>query len=302
MSGRVEAMELARFTVETLGYWSGPVHPEPLGGGLTNRNFVVTDRGQRFVARVGNDIPVHLIVREHERAAARAAHAAGIGPEVVYTEPGALVMRYIEGRPLAPEDVRDPARLGDILGLVRRCHTEVGAQFVGPALAFWPFHVVRNYIRTIQDAGGYWAQEAGGMLGLIQRLERGLGQVSIVFGHNDLLAANFIDDGQRLWLIDYDYAGYNSPLFDLANLASNSGFDEEAERRMLALYLGEPPGDAAWRSYSAMRATSLLRETLWSMVSELHSSLDFDYRSYTLDYRQRLADAVARFDWLESRS
>ena len=128
------------------------------------------------------------------------------------------------------------------------------------------------------------------------QLEKGLGPVELVFGHNDLLAANFIDDGKRLWLIDYDYAGLNSPLFDLANLASNNGFSEEAEREMLGLYYGREADTRMLKSYAAMKAASLLRETMWSMVSETHSTIEFDYRGYTLDYRGRLDAAVAAFD------
>jgi thiamine kinase-like enzyme len=112
-------------------------------------------------------------------------------------------------------------------------------------------------------------------------LERAVGPIDLVFGHNDLLPANIIDDGERLWLIDFDYAGFNSPLFDLANLASNNQLSEDQEHRLLDTYFGEPTPPARWRAYAAMKCASLLRETMWSMVSEIHSELDFDYGAYT---------------------
>ena len=93
---------------ESLSFWRGPVGAEPLPGGMTNLNFVVRDGGERFVVRIGDDIPVHQVMRFNERAASIAAHAAGLSPEVVHAEPGALVMRFVEGRTLAPEDVRRP--------------------------------------------------------------------------------------------------------------------------------------------------------------------------------------------------
>ena len=282
--------------ISKLSCFSGSVSVEPLSGGLTNRNFLVRHGGECFVVRVGDDNPVHLIVRWHELAAAKAAHRAGIGPEIIHTEAGLLVMRHIAGAALNPNDVADHARLPTIIALIKACHYDVRDLFDGPLMAFWPFHVVRHYARLIREAKGKWASDVDPLLALGVRLENGIGPVSLVFCHNDLLAANIIDDGTRLWLIDYDYAGLNSPLFDLANLASNNGFDEATEIRLLELYLGHAPDVAQLRSYRAMRAASLLRETMWSMVSETHSTLDFDYRSYTVEYRSRLDVAVAAFD------
>ena len=88
---------------ESLPCWRGPVEAEPLPGGMTNINFVVRDGGERFVVRIGDDIPVHQVMRFNERAASLAAHAAGLSPEVIHAEPGALVMRL---RP-APLQLRD---------------------------------------------------------------------------------------------------------------------------------------------------------------------------------------------------
>jgi thiamine kinase-like enzyme len=116
-----------------------------------------------------------------------------------------------------------------------------------------------------------------------------------VFGHNDLLAGNLIDDGRRLWLIDWDYAGLNTPLFDLANLASNNAFTRDDEATLLHVYFDAAPDAATLRGYDAMRVASLLRETLWSMVSELHPAVDFDYAAYTRENLARLDEERARF-------
>ena len=98
----------AKERVGQLPLWSGPVKPERLGGGFTNINYTVEDGGARYVVRVGDDIPVHQIMRFNERAASRAAFAAGISPEVIHNEPGILVMRYVEGQTCTPADIRDP--------------------------------------------------------------------------------------------------------------------------------------------------------------------------------------------------
>jgi thiamine kinase-like enzyme len=281
--------------VRKLSIWKGPVDPKPLGGGTTNVNLLVADGGQRYAVRVGDDIPIHQIMRFNERAASRAAFLAGISPEVVYDEPGILVMRYIEGRTCTPDDIRDPARLGKILPMMKRVHREMPRFIRGPMLVFWVFHVIRDYAHTLEEGGSGYASRLPDLLDVAAMLELAIGPIDLVFGHNDLLAGNFIDDGERIWLIDWDYAGFNSPLFDLSNLASNNEFDVAQEEWMLSVYFGRPADNQLWRSYRAMKCASLLREAMWSMVSEIHSKLDFDYGAYTLDYMDRFARTYAAY-------
>ena len=272
---------------EGLPRWRAPARATPLSGGITNINFKVESGGESFVVRLGGDIPVHQVMRFNELAASRAAHTAGISPEVVHAEPGVLVIRFIEGKVFAEEDVRDPANLGRIVALVRRFHREVPKHLRGPALTFWVFHVLRDYGHSLEAGGSAHLATLPRLQGIAAGLEAAVGPIDLVFGHNDLLAANFIDDGSRLWLIDYDYAGFNSPLFDLANLASNNQLDPAQERELLALYFERPPAADTWRGFVAMKCASLLRETLWSMVSEIHSELDFDYGAYTAENLER---------------
>ncbi len=276
--------------------WSGPVDPEPLTGGITNLNFVVADGGERFFVRVGEDIPIHGILRHNELAAARAAEAAGVSPPVVYAEPGAIVMRFVDGRTFGPEDVRDPANLERIVDLIRRCHHDMPRHLRGPVLMFWVFHVIRDYAGTLRDGNSRSRGLLPGLIERAERLEAAVGPIEVVFGHNDLLAANFIDDGRRLWLVDWDYAGFNSPLFDLANVASNNEFPPELVSRLLEAYFGTPADAALRRRCQAMACASLLRETMWSMVSEIHSTLDFDYAAYTDENLDRFERSFTAFD------
>lgn len=282
----------ARERIARMPFWHGPVAPERLGGGITNLNFTVTDRGERYVVRVGDDILVHQIMRFNERAASKAAFDAGISPEVVHSEPGVLVLRYIEGRTCTPAEMRDADRLAKVLPLLKRVHRELPRFLRGPALAFWVFHVIRDYAHTLSGSKSRFTSRLADFIDVAADLELAVGPVDLVFGHNDLLAGNFIDDGKRIWLIDWDYAGFNSPLFDLANLASNSEFDTDQEEWMLTTYFGRMPERLP---YEAMKCASLLREAMWSMVSELHSRLDFDYNAYALDYLDRFGRAWSRF-------
>jgi thiamine kinase-like enzyme len=286
--------------VAELEIWFGRVEPVPLAGGITNQNFAVEDRGRRYVVRVGSDIPVHGVVRATELAASRAAHLAGLSPAVVHAEPGILVLDFIEGRTLTAEDVRDPANLERLIDMVRRCHRDVPRHLRGPAAMFWVFHVVRDYGHTLREGKSFHLSMLPDLLARADRLEAAVGPIEVVFGHNDLLAANFIDDGKRLWLVDWEYAGFNSPLFDLGGLASNSEFSREQAERALALYFGKPVDDDLRRRAAAMTAASLLRETMWSMVSEIHSTVDFDYAAYTAENLRRFEAAYAAFDAMEN--
>jgi len=276
-----------------LSCWSGRVSPEPLTGGITNKNFTVRDRGERFVVRIGDDIPVHQVMRFNELAASRAAASAGLSPAVIHNEAGAIVFQFIEGKTLAAEDVRPRAMLTRILPLIRRCHVELPKHLRGPALIFWVFHIARDYAGSLREAMSHHVEKLPHLLDVAAELEAMVGPVDIVFGHNDLLPANFIDDGKRLWLIDWDYAGFNSPLFDLGNLASNNEIEPDDERWLLEEYFRKPLTADLERRYRAMKCASLLRETMWGMVSEAHSTIAFDYAAYTADYLARFERAFA---------
>jgi thiamine kinase-like enzyme len=275
--------------------WSGPVDPETVTGGITNANFVVRDGGERFFVRIGDDIPVHGVWRWNELAASRAAHAAGISPAVVHAEPGAIVFRFIDGRTLVSEDLQRPDTLSRVLQLMQRCHREMPKYHAGPAVLFWVFQVVRTYAATLRAGGARHVAELTRLDQIASDLEAAVGAVRIVFGHNDLLAANFIDDSRRLWLVDWDYAGFNSPLFDLGGLASNNELSYPLEHWMLENYFDTALTAALWRRYAAMKCASLLREAMWSMVSEIHSSLDVDYVSYTEQNLGRFERAYDEF-------
>lgn len=264
-----------------LPIWQGQAKAAPLGGGITNINFVVQDEVRRAVVRIGDDIAVHHILRFNELAASRAAFDAGVSPAVLYHEPGILVIDFIDGKTLGAGDFRDDSTLDLAVDLIAKVHRDIPKHLRGPVLTFWVFHIIRDYAATLRLGNSRHFGLLGGLLAEAALLERAVGPTDIVFGHNDLLAANFLHDGARLWLIDWDYAGFGSPLFDLGGLASNNALTPAQEARMLARYFGREADESLWHRYRAMKAAAALRETLWSMVSEIHSALDFDYAAYT---------------------
>jgi thiamine kinase-like enzyme len=194
-------------------------------------------------------------------------------------------------------DVRDPATLARIVGLVRRVHLELPRYLRGPILTFWVFHVLRDYAATLSELGSAHISHLAELMDLAERLDAATGQIDLVFGHNDLLAANILQDSDRLWLIDWEYGGFNSPLFDLGGLATNNGLNADQEYFMLKTYFDRDPDADLMRRFTAMKCASLLRETLWSMVSEITSEIDFDYASYTTEnlwkFRQAYDDFLA---------
>ncbi len=286
--------EEAILKASRLPCFQNPTEIEPLGGGITNINLRVTDGDYRYVVRLGDDIPEHGVMRWNELALSRAAEAASVSPRVIYHESGVLVLEYLEATTCTEESVREPVNLARIIDLVKEAHSELAAHLTSPVLAFWPFQAVRTYVSRLRMDNSSYLDKLPQMLSDLEKLETATGPVTLVVGHGDLLAANILDDGSRLWLIDWEYGGYNTPLFDLAGLAGNNGLSEEQERGVLESYF-EAPADQYWQAYQAMKCTSLMRETLWSMTSEIHSKLDFDYGAYTKENLDKLEIALHDF-------
>ena len=211
-----------------LQYWQGAVDPQPLSGGLSNYNYMVEDAGEKYVVRIGADAPMHNVMRFNEHACGRAGEAIGITPKQVYTEADVLVMAFIEGITFDAEMVRtNIARILDPLKVLHRAGTRVVR---GPILGFSVFHVARHYKKLLDEGECRSAAELPRLMEISGCLEAAVGAIETALCHNDLLAANFIDDGEKIWIIDWEHAGFGTPLFDLANLASNSVFPEELER------------------------------------------------------------------------
>lgn len=280
--------------ITALPCWSGTPSAVPLEGGLSNESWLVTDATGQHVARFGRDFPFHHVDRAREVATARAAHAAGFGPRVEYAAPGVSVVQFIPSRTWAADDVRAaPDRIG---ALLRRFHDGMARHIHGTPYIFWPFHVIRDYARTIAAGGSPFAPELPRFLTLSDRLEAAQIALPIIFGHHDLLPANILEDGTRLWLIDYEYAGFGTAMFDLAGVSSNAGMTPDETATLLHSYLGHTPDAGFQRAFAAMQCASLLREAMWAMVSDIHlAAHGSDYRDYARENLSRLDAALDQF-------
>ncbi len=277
--------------IEAIPFWSGPISWEPLNGGLSNESFTVAHGGEKFVVRFGKDFPFHHVFRDREIMATRAARAAGFAPELVYAEPGIMISRFLEAKTYGPEDVQ--ANIGKIAETVSRFHNTMASHVSGPGFIFWVFHVIRDYANTLREGGSRMLDNLPGYLELAAEMEGAQVPLPIIYGHHDFLPANFMDDGDKLWIIDFEYAGFSTAMFDLAGVTSNAGFDAAQADVLLTHYFGKSPDAALKKSHAAMQCASLLREAMWSMVSELHlDAPGVDYVAYSEENLEAL-DAVA---------
>lgn len=281
--------------IRKLPIWQGEIAIARLAGGRTNLNYIVEDRAGKYVARIGQDIVEHHVMRFNELAASRAAHAAGLSPAVVHAQDGLTILEFVKSNTFTSADIRQQHNLEKVVPLVRSCHTDIPTHLRGPVLVFWVYHVIRDYAAKLQEVDSQHAARAAELCTIGNKLEADAGPFDMVFGHNDLLAENILDDGNRLWLIDWDYAGYNSPLFDLGGLASNNGLSPDQEIWVLETYFDKPVTDDLLHRYHAMKCASLLRETMWSMVSESTSKLDVDYETYTADFYERFQQTLKTY-------
>lgn len=274
-----------------LPLWRGSVTLEPLSGGITNRNFLVRDGGSSFVARIGEELPELGVDRRNELLCHRAAVTLGVAPEVVHGENGVLVSRYIVGRTLDPAGVRAPG-FPERLARLLRCLHEGWDLLSGEFFFFSPFQASRTHAETSRRIGAELPGDIDLLLEATRRLSREIAPYTPVLCHNDMLPANVLDDGERLWIVDWEYAGIGHPLFDLAGVSANCGFSEAQDIAFLTAYRGEfrPRDLAELRIY---KVASLFREALWSVVQTVASGLDFDYREYAEIHFTRFREALA---------
>lgn len=287
--------------IRALPCWNGGIEISVLKGGISNESFLVRDGSGRHVVRFGHDYPFHHVFRDRELMTARAAHAAGFAPEVRYAEPGVMVSAFLDAKTYGPADVvLERRRIAEML---RRFHLGMSKHVSGAGFIFWVFHIIRDYARTLEAGGSRMLGELPRYLALNEELEAVQAPLPVIFGHGDLLPSNFLDDGKRLWLIDFEYAGFNTAMFDLAGATSNAGFSPDEAGEFLETYFGHMPEPEIVRSFAAMQCASLLREAMWSMVSELHlSAPGADYETYTQDNLDRLDGALDHYRTLYGKT
>ena len=222
-----------------------------------------------------------------------AAAGVGVGPEVVaFIRPeGYLVTRFIEGRPIEIEAMRRPERLAGVAAALRRVHD-------GPAIPglFVPFRIVEAYRALALERGVAIPPEYDLALAIARRIELAFLTAPLELRpcHNDLLNANFIADGVRIRIVDWEYAGMGDPFFDLGNFSVNHELGLDDEAALLAAYDATPsPRPARLARLRLMRLVSDFREAMWGVLQQGISTLDVDFRAYAAEHFERLLAGAA---------
>jgi thiamine kinase-like enzyme len=264
---------------------------EELPGGLTNRNLKVTTPGGEYVARLArSDNTLLGIDRDAESFNTKAAEASGAGAPFVDYRPdlGVLVIGYVGGRTYANEDLRVPGALGRLATAVRMLHA--GPRFVSD---FDMFMRQPAYLRTCQDRGFHLPEGYADHERDFRRIQAALAArpLPTVPCNNDLLAGNIVDDGERIWLIDYDYAGNNDAYFELGNTWTECELDDEHLVELVTAYVGH--ADPALIARTRLQATvSRYGWSLWGFIQAATNSDDFDFYGWG---QERFDKAVADF-------
>jgi len=279
--------------IRALPCWRGLITIEPLPGGLTNHNHLVTCGGERFVVRQGFDSPAHGIDRRTEAAISAAAARAGLAPPLVHAGAGFLVLRHIEGRTLEAGDLSNGAGLAKAVELLRLCRDRMPAfcDFALPDRR--PIRLLDQYAATLamphHPRHRAFLRHEPSLAILRDRLAaRPSG-----FAHNDVHAGNLIDDGERLWLVDWEYAGAGDPLLDLASLANNGLVPGEAVAGMVRAWSGSAEGDSI-AAFPALRLAAALRDLYWGYVQDGLAGGLADYIAVNEGRVAHLASIVSR--------
>jgi thiamine kinase-like enzyme len=276
-------VEVAAAAVERL--WPGRrASVTVLGGGITNHNFKIEVDGAAYVLRMGGAKTGLLgIDRAVEHAASLRAEEIGIGPPVAdfVASEGWLVTRFIDGQPIAVEEMRSPSTLPRVAEALRRLHS---ARAIPGR--FDSFAVVDTYLAEAKANGVRIPKEFARAREVADRISAARGPQAVVPCHNDLLNANFLDDG-AIRIVDWEYAGMGDRFFDLANFSVNHEFEVEDDGRLVAAYFGvERDSDLA--SLRLMRFMSDFREAMWGVLQSGISELDFDFKGYAAKHFERM--------------
>jgi thiamine kinase-like enzyme len=254
-----------------------------LSGGLTNRNYKVTTPDGTFVARISSGGSELLAIdRDCEYRNSVTAAAAGAGAPVVEYRPQdrLLVIGYIEGRTLAAPDVADPRTLPRIAAACRRLHA--GGRFGND---FDMFAIQRRYLAVARERGFRIPDGYDDLAPQLAAAEKALAirAEDTVPCHNDLLPANLIDDGERIWLIDYELSGNNDPCFELGNIAAESHLSRDGLAELVRHYFGRSRPSRVARAWLLGGLIGMYGWTLWGAIQNGASPIDYDFWSWAME-------------------
>ncbi len=285
-------MSLIREVVHKIPDWNGKdISIIPLSGGLTNSNYKVDVDGNPYFVRLpGADTELLAINRDNEHHNTRAAHAAGVGPEVIHHLPeyNVMVLEFLFGQTMSKETLNQPGMPTRMAEAIKRLHD--GPRFLTD---FNMFRLTEYYLqiceeREITIPNGYRER-----LTIIETIEQAMSvkPLATVPCNNDLLAENYIDDGKQLWLIDYEYSGNNDPTFELGNTCQEMMFNDSQIEEVCACYFGEAAADKIAR----MKLNMIMSDVgwgLWAAIQVRISAIEFDFWGWAVERWNRAQEKM----------
>jgi len=283
--------------------WSGrEIRIEPIAAGLTNSNFrVEVDGGPVFVRIPGPSTELLAVDRGNELHNTRAAATAGVGPRVLHhlPESGALVLEWLPGRTMSNAAFAEPGMPERIAAVLRGLHA-------GPPFRdeFDMFRLTEFYLRVVGERDIAIPEGYRERAPAVEAIETALAAhpIPTVPCHNDLLAENYVDDGERLWIVDYEYSGNNDPTFELGNTAQELGFDVARQEALCRAYFGEADPSLLAR----MRLQMVMSDvgwTLWAAIQAAVSTIDYDFWAWSVERWTRASATIDRPEferWLDA--
>ena len=298
MTATPEAIDLrAYFSRVPLLRDADPARARRLGG-LTNRNYLVGD----FVVRIPGDGTSEYIDRPAEEVAARSAAAADVNAAVEFLDPadGLMVTRYVPGAVTmdAARFAADPGAIARAGQVIRQLHTSA-APF---ATDFRLFKMIDDYRSLLASKGATLPDGYGALVGRADDTRRLLeaAPVALVPSHCDPLCENFLDTGSRMYLIDYEYAGNNDPMWDLADLSVEGGFTADQDEALLHAYFGAPASASDAARMLALKAMCDLLWTLWGVIQHVNANPAEDFWAYAVGRFERCRALMERPDYASS--
>jgi thiamine kinase-like enzyme len=264
----------------------------PLEGGITNRNFRVKFGGTDYVVRLpGKDTELLGIDREAERLATKKAAELRLGPKVaaMLDQPACLVTCFVESREVTAAELREPRYIDEVGEALRGFHHS-GLEL---PTDFYVSEIVSDYAEVSKSRGGTLPegfQHARDCVRKVVKAVRKNADHRPLPCHNDLLTANFLHDGERIVIVDWEYAGMGDPFFDLGNFAVNNELGDADEERLLAAYFGDEATPRRRAALKLFRFMSDFREAMWGVLQTSVSELDFDFDAYADKHFRRLAE------------
>jgi len=266
--------------VQSLPYFEGKIKLELIEGFMTNYNYILYGNDKKYVLKLGNFSESYGIIRSHEIEASKAGHKAGIAPEVIYFDNEIIIFEYIRSNYLTPEKIKEKETLKKIVILIKVVHNEVAKYLNNPNMDNNIYQLINKRIDYLKKTNSPYIDKLKNFLDDCKFFEQEFKSKEKVFTHNDLFYKNILDDGKKLWLIDWEYSSFNSPYLDLVNLSKNNDLSKDDDNFILKEYYGDSITSKSKDKFYALKCVSLLNEVLWGMVSELTSKKDFNYKSY----------------------